>query len=230
MRARFAGKKLVAVLGTFEYFTYGFQTNALTVLGRDDLIDKLKKNPKNTWKDGTKVPDAQWETWFPKRRGAPRKFGKYPWPVSVQLGQTLAGVKVLAPGELRFLPGTFTFRRGNPDPPDKTEAGLKALMSADDRFQPAWGFPMHEQYGHATFDEFFKAFKWKLTMGFDKVNKVPQAIWKGTRFEWTLLVPLTSTVGGNDLTYNFFPPRGSTTDNPVIGINDADTQLFYKTP
>lgn len=231
MRARFAGTKLIAVLGMFEYLAYGFEANALTALSRDDLIDKLKKNPKNTWKDGTAIPQAQWETWLPKTRPLPRKFGRFRMPVSVQLGQKLAGVSALDPGELRFLQGTFpSFVRRNPDPPDKTVAGLKALLSADQRFQPAWGFPMHEQYGHATFDEFFNAFTWTLTMGFDRKLKVPKAVWTGTRFEWTLLVPVTGTVGGDDLIYNFFPPRGSTTDKPVIGINDADTQLFYKTP
>ena len=173
MRARFVGTKLIAVLGMFEYFAYGFQANALTALSHDDLIDALKANPKNTWKDGTAVPPDQWGKWLPKT--LPGKLGKYRMPVSVQLGQKLAGVSVLAPGELRVQLEAFpTFRRGSPDPADKTVAGLKALLGADQRFQPAWGFPMHEQYGHATFDEFFNAFTWKLTMGFDRKNKVPR--------------------------------------------------------
>ena len=45
-----------------------------------------------------------------------------------------------------------------------------------------------------------------------------------------LLIPVTKPVDRGNLIFNFFPPRGSTTFSPVIGINDGDTDLFYRTP
>ena len=40
--------------------------------------------------------------------------------------------------------------------------------------------------------------------------------------------PGDGTADRGNLIFNFFPPRGSTTFSPVIGINDGDTELFYR--
>jgi hypothetical protein len=92
---------------------------------------------------------------------------------------------------------------------------------------PAWGFPEYEQYGHDTFDQFFKSFTW--TASGPKTNPV---VWVGSREDYLMLVPVTSMLPADKgkLFYNFFPPRGSTTLSAFKELDETDSRLYYRTP
>lgn len=224
---RFRGRKPPQLLGTFEFLSYGFSANSLKPMEVDPLIAALKGNPLNVFKDGTAVPVARWKPWL---KGVPLdRFGKFPVRLSVALGQTVVDQKQLSPANLRHLPTKYVVHLKNPSAADKTLAGLKTKMQADPTCQTTYPFPMWEQYGNASFDELFDSFKWTSEDGKAKDGS-PQVTWTGRRHEYVLLIPVTEPVDGGNLIFNFFPPRGSTTASAVIGINDSDPKLFYRTP
>jgi hypothetical protein len=226
---RFRGRKAPPpqLLGTFEFLSYGFTATSLASMRIDPLVDALKKNPKNTYKGGTAVPVARWKPWL---KDVPLdRFGEFPVRLSVPLGQTVADQKQLTPAKLRHLPRTYTVHLKNPTATDKTVTGLKTKMQADPTCQASYPFPMWEQYGKADFDTFFASFNWTPEAGKDKDGD-PQVTWSGMSHEYTLFIPVTEPADRGNLIFDFFPPRGSTTFSPVIGINDGDTNLFYRTP
>jgi hypothetical protein len=225
---RFKTRKPDQLLGTFEFLSYGFTANALTSLNQAQLVKALKDNPKNVFKDGTThVPDARWPTWLKKVPLG--TWGEFPIRLSVPLGQKVADRKQLAPAKLRHLPTRYIVHLPNPSAADRTQAGLKTKMQADPTCQTTYPFPIWEQYGNASFDEMFASFTWAPEDGKDK-NGTPQVTWTGTRHEYTVMIPVTEPQDGGNLIFDFFPPRGTTEFPAVVGINDTDPNLFYRTP
>jgi hypothetical protein len=212
-------------LGTYEFLCYAFDVSSLVPLDRDALKKALHDNPKNVTIDNATPPPADWERWLPKP--LPRGKGKFAMPVTVPLGRTVDKQVQLTPGEYRHQITKFVVRLPSPTPAQRTEAGLKTTMRNHETQQPAWGFPVYEQYGHATFDEFFASFSWTKP----KKNLDPE-VWTGVRHEYTALVPITSVLPADNgkLLYNFFPARGSTTLTAVKELDETDSRLFYRTP
>jgi hypothetical protein len=224
-RIRRISKKQVLLLGTYEFLCYAFEVNSLKALDRDALKKALHDNPKNVTIDNVTPPPADWERWLPKP--LPKGFGKFAMPVTVPLGRKIGTQVQLSPGQYRHQSTKFTVRLPNPTAAQRTIAGLKATMAAEQTQQTAWGFPVYEQYGHATFDEFFASFSWTKP----KKNLDPE-VWTGLRHEYLALVPITSVVPADNgkLLYNFFPKRGSTGLSAFTELDETDPKLFYRTP
>lgn len=229
-RAR--GRRAVTkLLGTFEHLSYGFSTTAFLPMDVDTLIDGLNDYPKNRFSDGSAVPFARWATWLkgvPLDRKGNVRQGEFRLPLAVPLGQTVAGATELTPAKIRNLPTHYIVHLA-PSAANKTLTGLKAVMQADPTCQTTYPFPMWEQYGHTTFDAFFDSWNWGKPVPGKTKDGQDQLVWTGVRNEYTLLIPVTSPVDGGNLIFNFFPPRGSTADSAVIGINETDPALFYRT-
>jgi hypothetical protein len=212
-------------MGTYEFLCYAFEATSLTPLDQDGLLKAMHDNPKNLTIDGNAIPPATWKTWLGKNFHAAR--GTFDMPVKVPLGRKIATQTTLSPGQLRHVPGTYTVRLKNPTADQRTLAGLKTTLSQYPAMQPAWGFPEYEQYGHDTFDQFFKSFTW--TASGPKTNPV---VWIGSREDYLMLVPVTSMLPADKgkLFYNFFPPRGSTTLSAFKELDETDSRLYYRTP
>jgi hypothetical protein len=236
---RFRGKRAPppTLIGSFEYLAYGFEAISPTPLDRNNkgrkisqadfrtaLIDAFKTNAKNVWKDGSKVPDANWDPWLPDP--LPRDVGKFDARVKASLGQTIGTQTELSPtGNFRHRIREYIARLPHPSAADRTKAGLKQKLLQDKTFQAAWGFPIWEQYGHDTFDEFFDSFVWKPS----KPRSDP-VVWTGRRHEYILLVPVIDPIVNGNLLFNFFPPRTGSTLSVVRKLSITDPQLFYRTP
>jgi len=221
-------KKIANYMGVYEFLGTNFKVSSPTALKAAKVIEEMKKIGKKL--DGTDVDD-HWTDWVPT--SLPKKQGL---TVNVPLGRTIDDVKVLpAKGEFRADVTTYPFTINNAQAADKTLAGLKAQLAAQPDFQPGWGspnftaYPMYEQYGYADVDEFFAGFTWTPP----KKRGSDPFIWTGTRFDYTVILPVTNPATGN-LIYNFFPPRGSTTLSTVFELDDTTSplfpKLFYVTP
>jgi hypothetical protein len=219
-------KRSSLYMGTYELLCYAFEANSIEPF-RDAaaLLKAFADNPKNVTIDGNRVPQATFEKWL--GRNFHRARGTFAMPVKVPLGRTVAHQTELAPGQLRHLPGTFTTHFDNPSPDKRTLAGLETALSNHATMQPAFGFPVWEQYGHTSFDLFFKAFKWKLAD-----LKSDPAVWNATREEYLMLVPITSMLAADKgkLLYNFFPPRAGSTLSAIKELDETDPALYYRTP
>jgi hypothetical protein len=212
-------------MGTYEFLCYAFEATSLTPLDQDGLLKAMHDNPKNLTIDGNAIPPATCKAWLGKNFHAAR--GTFDMPVKVPLGRKIATQTTLSPGQLRHVPGTYTVRLTNPTADQRTLAGLRTTLSQYPAMQPAWGFPEYEQYGHDTFDQFFKSFTW--TASGPKTNPV---VWVGSREDYLMLVPVTSMLPADKgkLFYNFFPPRGSTTLSAFKELDETDSRLYYRTP
>jgi hypothetical protein len=212
-------------MGTYELLCYAFEATSLTPLDQDGLLKAMHDNPKNLTIDGNAIAPATWKAWLGKHFHGGR--GTFDMPVTVPLGRKIASQTALSPGQLRHRQGTYTARLKNPTAAQRTEAGLKTTLSQYPAMQPAWGFPEYEQYGHDTFEQFFKSFTW--TPSGPKTNPV---VWVGSREDYLMLVPVTSMLPADKgkLFYNFFPPRSGSTLSAFKELDETDSRLFYRTP
>lgn len=213
-------------MGTYEVLCYAFEVNSLTPFKDPALLLKaFADNPKNVTIDGNRVPQATFTKWLGKNFH--KGFGRFRMPVAVPLGRKIAHQTQLSPGEFRHNPETFKTHFDNPSPAQRTAAGLKASLSQSPMMQPAFGFPVWEQYGHTSFELFFNAFNWKLVD-----PKSDPARWIATRHEYLMLVPITSMVPADKgkLFYNFFPPRAGSTLSAIKELDETDPALYYLTP
>jgi hypothetical protein len=230
-------KKFLADVGWFEHLRYSNEIVSPTELKRPALLaayrakgfqqfDATSTNP-------SPIPDL-WDTWLPKAAKNLAK-GERPIGYTVSLGRTIEKFSTLSNmGLFRHTTPKITVPITNPPPAVKTKAGFKAALAARPEYQPGWGptgFPVHEQYGHTTFDAFFASFTWTPPK---ELNSDP-FIWVGTRHEYNVMLPVVEppmTGKATDkLIYNFFPPRGSGgTEFIELDLLEGDPGLFYLSP
>jgi hypothetical protein len=133
------------------------------------------------------IPDL-WDTWLPKAEKN-LGVGKRPIDYTVSLGRTIEKFKTLGGmAEFRHSTPKINVKIDNPPASVKTKAGFKTALAARPDYQSGWGptgFPVYEQYGHATFDAFFDSFTWTPPK---KLDSDP-FIWVGTRHEYNVLLP-----------------------------------------
>jgi hypothetical protein len=232
------GKKLApTVLGSFEHLSYSNEVVAPTAMKRADLLAAFRAKGFQQY-DATSttpspIPDL-WDTWLPKT-AKNLGLGKRPISYTVSLGRTLEKHKTLTDmGQFRHLVPRITYRIANPPASVKTRAGFKTSIAARPEFQPGWGptgFPVYEQWGHATFDEFFDSFVWTPPPA-KKFNSDP-FIWVGTRHEYNILLPVVEPPmtgkAADRLIYNYFPPRGGS-GSAFIELLESEAGLFYLSP
>jgi hypothetical protein len=219
-------KKSTVYMGTYELLCYAFEANSKTSFTTPALLTKaFADNPQNVTIDGNRVTQATFSKWL--KKNFHQRRGRFRMPVTVPLGRKIAHQTQLTPGELRHFPGTFNTHFDNPSPAQRTLTGLKASLSQHPEMQPAFGFPVWEQYGHTSFELFFNAFNWKLAD-----PKSDPAVWHATREEYIMLVPITSMdpAAKGKLFYNFFPPRTGSTLSAIKELDETDPALYYRTP
>jgi hypothetical protein len=208
-------------LGLFEYLDYSFTVFSKTeIKKRSDIIERLQARS-FALVDGTVVPDAAWDKWVPKKRF---QQSKVPFDEEVDLGRKIGRLRKL-PAMAEYRHETATFERGfkNPSAADFTLAGLRQRLANLDTFKPGWGFPTYEQYSYRSFDAFIEGFAWE-----PPAAGADPAMWKGSRHEYTVIIPVTQPASGK-LIYNFFPSPGST-EKARHELREIDRTLFYSTP
>jgi hypothetical protein len=228
------GKKLL-VLGSFEHLSYSNEIVSPKAMKRADLLAKFRGQGFQQY-DATSatpspIPDL-WDTWLPTA-AKDLGVGRRPIGYTVSLGRTIEKHKTLPDmGEFRHLTPRINVPITNPPDSVKTEAGLKTTLAARKDYQPGWGptgFPVYEQWGHATFDEFFDSFTWTRP---DDLNSNP-FLWVGTRHEYNILLPVVEPPmtgkPADRLIYNYFPPRGGT-GTAFIELLESEAGLFYLSP
>jgi hypothetical protein len=226
---------IVANLGSFEHLVYSNEIVSPTELKRPALLAAFRAKGFQQF-DATSttpspIPDL-WDTWLPKA-AKNLGVGKRPIGYTVSLGRTIEKFTTLPGGaEFRHSKPKITVPITNPPAAVKTKAGFKAALAARPEYQPGWGptgFPVHEQYGHATFDAFFASFTWTPPK---KLNSDP-FIWVGERHEYNVLLPVVEppmTGKATDkLIYNYFPPRGAG-GTTIIELLESEAGLFYVSP
>lgn len=232
-------KKIVGRIGLFEHLSYSNQLISRDELTRDKLVDAYRSKgfPQfdSTTANPNPIPDL-WDKWIPPKKGI--GVGKpRPFSYRVSLGRTIDGLPTLSDNMGEFRHRTFKVVEpiANPPAAEKTEAGFKQKYATQPKFQANWGspplptgFPLHEQLGHKTFDDFFASFKWTRP----KKDDADPFTWIGVRHEYNVVLPVVEPpmVGKDEkLIYNFFPPRGSG-GTAFIELLESDGRLFYTTP
>lgn len=228
------GKKFVGHIGSFEYFRYSNEIVSKTELNRAQLLAAYRGKSFPQYNATTAAPNPipdLWDTWLPKDKKP--KTGKQPIDYTVSLGRTIDKFSILSKmGEFRHLTPKSTYRIANPPAAVKTLAGFKQALSSRPEFQAGWGptgFPVHEQWGHKTFDEYFDSFTWTPS----KKKNADPFVWMGKRHEYNVLLPVVQppmTGGETDrLLYNYFPLRGSG-GTAFLELPEGHIGLFYTTP
>jgi hypothetical protein len=229
-------KKVVGTVGTFEYLSYSHEITSPTELKRPQILAALRAKGFQQF-DATAaapnpIPDL-WDTWLPKdakRLG----IGKRPIEITVSLGRKIEKLTTFSGmGQYRHFITTLTEPISNPPAAVKTKAGFKTALSQQPKHQATWGptgFPIWQQYGHASFDAFFDSFVWTPP----KKQDADPFTWVGTRHEYNVLLPVVrppmTGKATDKLIYNFFPPRGATTGTPFIELLESEAGLYYVSP
>lgn len=228
--------------GTFEYLDYTtFKVTDKKKLDPPTVVTKFEQLSANattapTFIDGTVVSKDMWKLLVPPQPKSDHEELTF----STQLGRSIKKRKTWpATGQYRVDMVQTFFKKRNPAPGDKTITQLKADVAASPMYQAGWGFPLHEQFGHKTTDEYVDAFDWLPTDEVDSGD--PILAWYGTRYEHVLLVPITdpppsiegtgkkARVKFGKLIYNFYP-HGTGGPTAINELLDSDARLFYTTP
>ena len=217
--------------GTFEYLDYSLRALSKTTLTRAQVIDGLKK-AKHEFFDATKIPDDIWDLWVPASLTKDRQDLTF----SVKLGRTISRRTTLpATGQYRHDVVSYPLTILSPGPADKKLSGVLPALNRLPEFQPAWGFPMYEQFGYASPKDFFDGLDWTPTVSTDRI------VWNGSRHEYTMVIPITDPVPTiktvrrrkrvvfGKLFYNFYPVAGSR-DSAINELLETNSDLFYTTP
>jgi hypothetical protein len=228
-------KKVVGFLGSIEYLCYSNEVTSPTPLKRAEIVAALRAKSfpqyNHTNSAPSLIPDL-WNTWVPEK-AKDLTEGKHPIKYKVSLGRTIEKLSEhSARAQFRYFPLTVTEPIANPPANVKTKAGFKLELSKQPKHQPGWGptgFPVYEQLGHKTFDEFFDSFTWTSP----KNKNADPFTWVGTRHEYNVLLPVVEppmTGKKTDrLIYNFFPPRG-TGGTTFVELDETEPGLFYTSP
>jgi hypothetical protein len=205
--------------GTWEYMAYEF------VLRRDsdfanraDLLAAFDAEG-FTYIDGSAVPTADWGTWVPKSIKSTVKLS-----VTGKLDAPIGKRKTIdAEQQFRVNREPFTWTTKYPDAASvpATQADrqttFEAGINADSTFDTAHPYPYYERLGYASVADFLAGYKWTHTQVKNKVFT------KGTRAEYTILVPIVDMATGN-LVYNFHPLSAAFTK--VIKLLETDALYF----
>lgn len=221
-------------LGSFEHLMYSNEIVSPTELTRPALVAAFRAKGfqqfNATSTTPSPIPDL-WAIWLPEAKHL--GVGERPIEYTVSLGRTIEKFTTLSrAAQFRHTTPKITVPISNPPPSVKTKAGFKQALAAQPDQQPGWGptgFPLYEQYGHASFDAFFNSFTWTPPK---KANSNP-FIWVGTRHEYNVLLPVVQppmTGKKTDrLIYNYFPPRGGG-GTTFIELLESEAGLFYVSP
>lgn len=217
-------------VGIFEYMAYEFKLGVTPTVGpRRRLVGFADKPTALTafqtggflYTDGTGVPNTVWDSLIPTDITRTRNES-----IRVPLGTTI-GTRQTMNVRRQFRVDTddvlWTLRYPSGTPVPSTAAAQTAALRADipndPRFVATHAFPQYERLGFTSFNAFFAGYLWRFTVtGRDLVCT-------GTRFLYTVLVPIVNRTTGNVI-FNFYPDAGSSVAPILNGLAVTDPQYF----
>lgn len=205
--------------GTWEYMAYEFQIRNKAAFGTRAALLAAFDTGGFTFIDGSAVPTADWGKWVPKDIGKTVKLS-----VAGKLGVSIGKRKTIdAERQFRVSPLTFTWQLTYPNAasvPKATaaqQAAFENSVNGDATFDSNHAYPMYERLGYASAADFLAGYTWK------HVPVKKQLLTTGTRFEYTILLPIVDIPTGN-LVFNFHPKAGK----PYAAItNLAESDPLY---
>jgi hypothetical protein len=227
--------------GRFESLLYAYTIRRKAPLQSHEEAVEVFDAHKFPMLDGTQIPRSRLDRWIPSTRSirkAPHTVGPpVQWPV------------VGAPVRLRVSKGTFGlpgqfkyFVRQIFKPPSESDQGSGFPLEKDpgsdakrldevrkflvqmESFKPSHPFPMFQQLGWTSMDEFMTGPDWRVH--FDSANK--RLRFHATQHEYTVEQPIVDT-DNKTLFANFFPmpdKRGVVRGKPDWGLPDNDPRFF----
>lgn len=231
--------------GIIEFFAYQFELHVLEPFragdgetAREHLIDAFKA-ASFFYIDsagGSSVEDEFWDRWTPRNVGLGKRTVRYPVniepPIQPRRGSTITSLVIEYPEAFRALRENYRFTVTEVESDPGSQAArievVKNVIRANAHFQdpPTHPFPIHARWEFDTVEDFLDGFNWRAT--YNRNRKKLYGV--GTRYTYTLIVPITSNPDPSDTTknhliYNFYPQ----TNNPVAPItliDDNDENLF----
>lgn len=226
--------------GYMEFFGYQFQISSLTHFrGRDARTNLIQ-----AFKDadfffieaagGHFLEDEWWEKWVPRNVGMGKRTIRhrinFEPPILPRRGNPIVRMNLRFPKAFRAERQQYKFTvTGVASDPGNQAARILVLhnvIRAQDEFKAAHPFPKYKRFEFDTLDDFFDGFNWRVTYS-SRRNKLYGT---GTRYLYTVIVPITSDPDPNDdtknhLIFNFNPSTNNT--NPAISlIDEEDDDLF----
>ena len=185
--------------------------------------------------NGSTVPDDAWENWIPKnihRSTQPKR----------ELIWMPLGVKI---GDLTRIRTPKWFRVDQESSPEWTieykSRGAIPISYADrlqlfenelkgnPLFTPSHACPIYKRLGYTTFANFFAGYNWSFHVEVKKDVSTGVDVWYlvcfGTRYVYTLLIPITDPATGN-LIFNFYRKPGTQYRTDLQGMPESNSNFF----
>jgi hypothetical protein len=213
----------------FEFMAYEFKINSPTALKtRTELLNAFNSAGfQYIGAPALPVPPEDFERWLPTKTNEllkGKKTPEYPkLPVAV--------------GELETFPTLREFRVESgaklslkrrlvyeaPVPPTDQATLLADLRRAFDEEDQEDEFPVYERLGLESVDELMTTFTWKFT----RIKKTSKVSVIGTRFRYTLTIPITHRDAPESVYVNHHPKTGSA-DPANFEIRESDEKFFLE--
>ena len=218
----------------FELMRYDFRILTKTSFTtRDDLVKAFRDNVDFKYSiDNTAIPPSSWNTWIPPSPQLkpldPTKPYEFKSKFSVTINPAMGSVTTLDEDMADWNSSLEVFtENGVPMtgaiPTD--DAGKAAFANQGLGKDPGFGpvstsnpYPIYTRYHLKSLKEFAEGWNWMITPS-ASAGKVD---FKGTRYRYELMIPVTKTGASNELICNYYPDSGGAT----INFHENDTRLY----
>jgi hypothetical protein len=209
--------------GYLEYMAYDFFAKSPTQLKTKDAVVKALIQANHEFIDHRPVAEKEWKAWVPEKPEAKYEQTEYP-----NLKTPIDKKPARVPRKFRFkardwLPGPepLAMDKSKTSDADRLEV-LKPLLAERPEFKSSHPFPMYVRLGYKSFDEFIAGWAWTFA---PKNKAVDEVKFNATRFEYTVILPITDKTG--TLVMNFYP-RNPKKDQ-VVELLSLDDARFFET-
>jgi hypothetical protein len=205
--------------GHVEYLAYSWSAQSPVSLKTQDAIVKaLMANARNTFLDGSPIPEKKWKEWVPHRPEA--KYEQIEL-TSVKSPIERKPVKIsrrFRYKERKWLPVDEPLAM---DKAKKTDAErlavLKPLLAKRDNLKSTHPYPLYERFGYGSFEEFIAGWTWTFT---PKNRAADEVKFNAVRHEYTVILPVTDMKSG-DLILNFYPSNKKDKTMELLNVDDG---------
>jgi hypothetical protein len=220
----------------FELMRYDFRI--LSKAGfttRDDLVKAFHDNTDFKYyidNPPTPIPPANWNNWIPPSPQLKPLDSTISYEINlsfpVTINPAIGSVTTLVDKMADWISSLEVFTEfGLPMtgaiPTDVAgkAAFAKQALGQDPLFGPLSAtnpYPVYTRYHLKSLQDFADGWNWTITPS----ASAGHVDFKGTRYRYELLIPVTKTGASNELIYNYYPDSGSAT----INFHENDTRLY----